>query len=233
MEELQSPEVLEREILEDARKKAFKILKTADEVVKAHTEAWEKKTAEAITELENHYAARRQEAVVEILARLPLEMRRIWSEKVEGFLRSATETWFEELSRTQVLDLLDRELGKRLAECPEFAADGTIRVMSCRLSPAEAETLIRKHLPGVSLIFENSPPAEQGEIPAPGSGQGDYPELALDIPVVKLTASIRRAVDFLLLKKRSELIAALLGPEALLGPGGTAGSGDFEGAQGD
>jgi hypothetical protein len=233
MEELQSPEILEREILEDARKKAFKILKTADEVVKDHTEAWEKKTAGAIAELENHYAARRQEAVVEILARLPLEMRRIWSEKVEGFLRSATESWFENLSRSQALDLLERELEKRLADCPDFAGAGTIRVMACHLSPAEAEALIRKHLPGAVLIFENSPSAENGEIPAPGSGQGDYPELVLDIPVVKLTASIRQAVDFLLLKKRAELIEALLGPAALLGPGGTTGSGDFEGARGD
>jgi vacuolar-type H+-ATPase subunit E/Vma4 len=233
MEELQSPEVLEREILEDARKKAFKILKTADEVVQTHTEAWEKKTADAVTELENHYAARRQQAVVEILARLPLEMRRIWSEKVEGFLHSAAESWFRDLSRSQALDILDRELEKRLADCPDFAAAGTIRVMPRRLSQAEAGALIKKHLSGAALVFENSPSAGNDEIPASGGGPEDYPELVLDIPAVKLSASIRQAVDLILLKKRAELIEALLGPDALLGPGGTTGDSDFEGAQGD
>jgi hypothetical protein len=233
MEELQSPEVLEREILEDARKKAFKILKTADEEVKAHTEAWEKKTAEAVTELENHYALRRQEAVVEILARLPLEMGRIWSEKVESFLLSASESWFEELSRPQALDILDRELEKRLEDCPDFAAAGTIRVSSRHLSQAEAGELVKKHLPAAVLVFENSPQAEHEKTPAPAGGPEYYPELVLDIPAVRLTASIRQAVDLLLLKKRAELIEALLGPEALSGPGGTNGDSDFEGAQGD
>jgi hypothetical protein len=220
MEELQSTEALDREILEDARKKAFKILKTADDAVKANHEAWEKKTRESIAELERHYTDRRQESVVEILARLPLEMRRIWSEKVEGFLQSATADWFGALSREQVLALLDRELERRVAECPEFAAAGTIRVGLNRLSQGEAGALVKKHLPGAVLAFENSI-----------SPQGDYPELVLDIPAVKLTASIGLAVDSLLLTKRAELIEALLGPEALTGPGGM--TGDSEGAQGD
>jgi hypothetical protein len=233
MEELQSPEVLEREILEDARKKAFKILKTADEVVKSHTKAWEKKTTEAIVELKNHYAARRQEAVIEILARFPLEMRRIWSEKVEGFLSSTVKSWFVDLSRSQVLGLLDRELEKRLADCPEFAAAERIHVMPRSISSAEAKALLQKRLPGAALIFDNSPQTEPAEKPVSENGREDYPELVLDIPAVKLTASIRQAVDVLLLKRRAELIEALLGPEALSGPGGVTGSGDFEGAQGD
>ena len=52
MEELQSTEILEREILEDARKKAMRILKTADDTIRAKTAEWEKKTADAVAELE-------------------------------------------------------------------------------------------------------------------------------------------------------------------------------------
>jgi hypothetical protein len=235
MEELQSTEALDRELLEDARKKAFRILKTADEAVKANAESWEEKTRAAVAELEKQYADRRQQTVVEILARLPLEMRRIWSEKVENFLDSAVEDWFRGLGREQVLALLARELEHRLAGCPEFAAAGTIRVGLNSLSRTDAGALIKKYLPQAVLAFEESPAPEE-TVPDsrnnPASS-GVYPELVLDIPEVKLTASIRQAVDFFLLKKRAELIEALLGPEALSGPGGVTTESEPEGAQGD
>ncbi|MDR1099559.1 MAG: hypothetical protein LBL28_03675 [Treponema sp.] len=234
MEELQSTEALDRELLEDARKKAFRILKTADDAVKANAESWEEKTRNAIAELEKQYADRRQESIVEILARLPLEMRRIWSEKVENFLDSAVEDWFKGLGREQVLALLSRELEHRLAGCPEFAAAGTIRVGLKCLGRTDAGPLLQKYLPQAVLVFEDSP--DGGEFPDsrnnPASS-GVYPELVLDIPEVKLTASIRQAVDFFLLKKRAELIEALLGPEALSGPGGVTTESEPEGAQGD
>jgi hypothetical protein len=226
MEEIQSPEVLEREILEDARKKAFKVLKGADEAVKANNAAWEKKTADAIAELENRYAARRKETAAEILARLPLDKRRIWSEKVEGFLVSAVADWFGALSREQILRFLDRELERRLADCPEFAAAGTVRAGFTHLSQTEAGSLVKKHLPGARLEFEELAP------PAGGKSRTGYPELVLNIPEVKLSASIKMAVDSLLLDKRAELIEALLGPEALRGPGALE-ERKSEGAQGD
>ncbi|MDR1238825.1 MAG: ATPase [Treponema sp.] len=226
MEELQSPEVLEREILEDARRKAFKILKSADDAVKANTGAWEKKTADALAELERRYSLKRQESASEILARLPLDMRRIWSEKVEGFLVSAVVDWFGALKREQILVFLDRELKRRLAECPEFAGAEMIRAGFTGLSQEEAGSLVKKNLPGAAPVFENLSGPENG------GRQGDYPELVLDIPAVRLTASIKMAVDSLLLNKRAELIEALLGPEALKGPGGLE-ERKSEGAQGD
>jgi ATP-dependent helicase YprA (DUF1998 family) len=234
MEELQSTEALDRELLEDARKKAFRILKTAGDAITANAESWEKKTREAIAELEKHYAGLRQESIVEILARLPLEMRRIWSEKVEAFLDAAVEDWFRGLSREQVLALLTRELECRLAGCPEFTAAGTVRVGIKSLSRTEAGALLRKHLPQAVPVFED-PPAS-GEMAAAENGpasSGSYPELVLDIPPVKLSASIKQAVDALLLSKRAELIEALLGPEALSGPGGVTPETGSEGAQGD
>ena len=60
MEELQSTEVLDREILEDARRKAFRILKTADDTVKSNTAGWEKKTAAALKDLNTRHEERRR-----------------------------------------------------------------------------------------------------------------------------------------------------------------------------
>jgi hypothetical protein len=231
MEEIQSTEVLDREILEDARKKAFKILKAADDAVAASAENWKQKTKDDMAELEKQYADRRQGSLVEILARLPLEMRRIWSEKVEGSLGAAVDAWFGALSRSQVLELLDRELKERLAVCPEFAAARTIRAGIFSLSQAEAEGLVKKHLPKAALVFENISPGDENPARETG-GRTDYPELVLDIPAVKLTASIKQAVNFQLLNQRAELIEALLGPEALAGPKDLPGSTVSEGAQG-
>jgi hypothetical protein len=231
MEEIQSTEVLDREILEDARKKAFKILKAADGTVKASEENWKQKTKDAIAELEKHYTDRRQETLVEILARLPLEMRRVWSEKVEGFLNTAVEAWFGALSRPQVLELLDRELAERLAVCPEFAGAPTIRVGIFSVSQAEAGDLIKKHLPKAALAFENVSPRDESPVRETG-GKTGYPELVLDIPAVRLTASIGQAVNSRLLSRRAELIEALLGPEALAGPKELPGTTIPEGAQG-
>jgi hypothetical protein len=231
MEEIQSTEVLDREILEDARRKAFKILKAADGVVKASAENWKKKTRDAMAELEKHYADRRQESLVEILTRLPLEMQRIWSEKVEGSLNAAVDAWFGALSRPRILELLDRELAVRLAVCPEFAGAPAIRVGIFSLSQAEAGDLVKKHLPKAALAFENISPRDEGPVRETGS-RTDYPELVLDIPAVRLTASIRQAVNSRLMSRRAELIEALLGPEALAGPKELPGTTIPEGAQG-
>jgi hypothetical protein len=228
MEELQSTEALDREILEDARKKAYRTLKTADDAVKANASAWEQKAAEAAAELEGRYEARRRRSLAEISARLPLDKQRIWSEYVEKLLDSAAADWFAGLSRERALALLENELAKRLAECPEFAAAKTVRVAWRGLEQAEAGALIKKQLPGVDLVFENSAAGEG----IPSSGGRAYPELALDIPAVRISSSINMLVDSLLHDKRAELIAALLGPGALSGPGRVGEQGISEGARG-
>jgi hypothetical protein len=223
MEELQSTETLDREILEDARKKAYRILKTADDAVKAGAAAWDKKTAEAIAELEAGYEARRRRSLAEIAARLPLDKRRIWSGYVEKLLDSSAAEWFAALGREQALALLGKELEKRLAECPEFAAAGKIRAAPRRLEKAEAEALVKKQLPRADLVFETPAPAPDGAA---------YPELVLDIPAVRITASINILVDSLLRGRRAELAGALLGPGGLSGPAGAGETGIAEGARG-
>lgn len=230
MEELQSTETLDREILEDARKKAYRILKAADDTVKAQTAAWEKKAAEALAELEGRYDARRQRSLAEISARLPLDKQRIWSEYLERLLDSAAADWFAGLGRDRALKLLEKELEIRLAECPEFAAAGKIRVAWSGLERAEAELIIKKRLPRADLVFESPATGEGAEKTAPRDRA--YPKLIVDIPAARITASIAMLVDTLLHDKRAELAAALSEPGALSGPGGAGERGIAEGARG-
>jgi vacuolar-type H+-ATPase subunit E/Vma4 len=202
MEELQSTEVLDHEILEDARKKAYRILKTADETVKANAAAWEKKIQDAVNELKLKYAERRKLAATEIMARLPLDKRRASSERIEGLLRDAEESWYKGLSREKVLSILKRELARRLRECPEFAgpADSGGKAFIRCLDAAEAEAILKELLPGHAFGIEE--------------GAGAAPGIVLESGAVRITASIGMALDDLLHEKRAELAAALLGQDS-------------------
>jgi vacuolar-type H+-ATPase subunit E/Vma4 len=204
MEELQSTEILDREILEDARKKAYRILKTADETVKANAGVWEKKTGEMLDDLRKKYAGQRELAAAEIMARLPMDKRRAKAEKIESLLRSAVESWYAGLRRDRVLSILEKELAKRLAVCDDFfAAGGQPRVLIHKLDRDEAGTILKTVLPGQDCLV--------GETAA-----GDlYPAIILENGSARITASIYQSVDFFLHEKRAELAGALLGETVL------------------
>ncbi|WP_461248314.1 ATPase, partial [Treponema sp. R6D11] len=141
MEELQSTEILDREILEDARKKAVRILKTADETVTAQTAEWEKKTLTNIDELDKKYEEQREISASKIMARLPIDKHRVKIEKIEALLSQAVETWFKNLSRQKILDILAEELKKRLALCEDFSKAAKINAGINGISRSEAETV--------------------------------------------------------------------------------------------
>ncbi|GHV37170.1 hypothetical protein AGMMS49546_04170 [Spirochaetia bacterium] len=200
MEELQSTEVLDREILEDARKKAYRILKTADDTVKANAAAWDKKARDAAAELKQRYAERSKRAAEEIMARLPLDKQRAESEKIEGLIGSAVDNWYAGLGRDRVLSILEGELRKRLEVCPEFNA-ANFRVVFHNLDQKEGEGLLKKVLPQGKWESEA----------APADGANKYPEIIIDSKTVKITASIQMVTGSLLGDYRSELTEALIG----------------------
>ena len=205
MEELQSTELLDREILEDARKKAYRILKSADDMVKANAAEWEAKIRLTVDELKAKYAERRKFAEAEIMARLPIDKCRARAEKIENLLGSAVENWYAGLGREQVLSLLEKGLAKRLVQCGEFfPGAGRCRAVIRNLSRDEGEAILRKVLPGIAYSMNEQSASEI------------YPEITLENEAVRITSSIQKTVDFFLHDKRSELIFALLGGEEAL-----------------
>jgi hypothetical protein len=223
MEEIQSTDVLDREILEDARRKAFRLIKTADDTVKADTLAWENKTVQAVEDLKTRFEERRKKSSDEIMARLPLDKRRADSEKIEALVRRALDAWYETQSRGRILGLLETELRLRLEACPEFqGADRSIKAMFYKISREEGEALLAKVLPpgswetvdyrlGVEGAASASSTGAGAAIRASGVLSGKYPELVLDSPGVRITASINMLVSSLLADYRSELSGALIG----------------------
>ena len=207
MEELQSTEILDREILEDARKKAHRILKTAEDAIKAKSADLEKNIDTALSELEERYAQQRKFAADEIMASLPIDKRRIKAKKIEELLYSAVQTWYAQLSHERILDLLEKDLAKRIAEGEKIVAIGDVRVQIHQIKQEEAKTILQKVLPGKSCVIE--------EI----HSMSAYPEIILETPQVRIYASISKIVDFFLGEKRAELIEALLGNAGISGEG--------------
>jgi hypothetical protein len=207
MEELQSTDILDKEILEDARKKALRILKAANDTIKAKSDDWESKLTAALDELNERYANRGKSADEEIMAVLPIDKQRARARKIEELLNSAVENWYSRLNRRRVLGFLQTELSKRLASCGDFSASGGIRAYIHKVEPAEAEAILKAVLPGKTCTIETmqSTPA--------------YPQITLENGEIRIYASIGKAVDFILGEKREELIAALLGENALAAGG--------------
>ncbi|MCL1958072.1 MAG: ATPase [Spirochaetes bacterium] len=203
MEELNSTEILDREILEDARKKAARILKTADDTINAKTSEWEKKTQEAIVELEKKYNGQREEASVNIMARLPVDKLRNKAEKIENILQSSVKAWYEGLSRQRIIEILTDELVKRLTVCAEFADSTKKRVFYNVLDRKEAEQLI-KNASGLTSKNWTDYSIEE-------SFSDGLPSITLETDDIRIIASLQKTVDLLLQEKRIELVEALVG----------------------
>ncbi|MDR1058474.1 MAG: ATPase [Treponema sp.] len=217
MEELHNTEVLDREILEDARKKAHRILKAAEDTVKEQTAAWEKKTRQELETLRRQYAERLERSREEILARLPLDKRRLRSEAMEFLLRRGMKQFLEELSRESLLSVLTGELRFRLEACAELDRETQRpRILYRGLSAAEALGIFKQL--GLIPAAEQPPAAEEEQRPAEDLAfihGGSLPGVLIETPQVRISVSVDAAAETLLEDKRAELAAALLGEGAL------------------
>jgi hypothetical protein len=209
MEELRSTEVLDKEILEDARRKAQRILKTADEAAVQASLAWEKKTKALIAKAKKRYAARLEQSQNEIMARFPLDKRRCRLAQIESFLNTAADDYIAGLGREGILGILGRELAVRIRECPEIAL-APCRVRSRGLEGDELEGLLRGLLPRETWTT--------GEDPGIRTLPGRFPAVVIDSEKLRITASVDGAALTLLKDKRFELATALLGEAALTDP---------------
>jgi vacuolar-type H+-ATPase subunit E/Vma4 len=219
MEELRSTEALDREILEDARKKAQKIIKTADESVKSQAQQWEKKTQETLAEIRNTYAQNTEKAKHEILARFPLDKLRLRSEIAENFLRDAMNDFLENLSRNNLLLIMEQELEKRLAACGAAelkvnSAEGRKIILAYqKMEESEVRIMLGK-------IVEK--PEVKGkcrlndfQIQEDTTSGAAFPAIVINTPAIRITASVENAAAEIMMNKRAELAVSLLGEGAL------------------
>ena len=225
MEELRTTEVLEREILEDARKKAARLLRSADDSVAQQRRDWDKKLNDDMESIRKTYMNRMKKAVEDIFARQPLDKRRLRLKTHEEFLSSAIDGFLSGLDRKRLLYVLEREL-LRLLETVNFEAAATAGGLAHK-----AVAVVRYS--GLSLsetcsIIDKSPAAFEwqfletfvsNDLSLSGlssqNAQSRFPLIVIETDAFRLTASVKATAAALLKENREELATALLGPEAL------------------
>jgi len=209
MEELQSTEALDREILEDARKKAFKVLKSSDDSISGSKTAWEQKLKTGLEKARDTYAEKGTTTRREIMARLPMDKRRIRLETIDTFLHKAMEHFLSSLDRAALLRILKNELALKAgqpgsagksSQSAEFSGEGEFRYRG--LSQKECSDLASAAFSGVSFRYTEDP------LPMIA---GSFPALLINFPHMRISVSADAAAENLLQDKRAELAAALLG----------------------
>lgn len=206
MEELHSTEILEREILEDARKKAQRILKNADDTINAKTAEWEKKTAEFIDNLKKKFDEQKEQTNEKVMARLGIDKLRAKAEKIENLLKQAIEDWYKSLEKTRILEILTKELSIRLVHCEDISACAKKNIYYSGLEQQDTEAII-KSIEKIAAIKWTELKQVQ-----PVS---HYPMIILETENLRVIASIKNSIDYFLLEKREELVEALVGRESM------------------
>ena len=201
MEELKSTEALDREILEDAREKALKIVLSTEETIKAHNLNWDKKLESALDSARKGYDERSLKIEGEIFARLPLDQKRRRSEAAENILLKAMDDFLRSLPRDKLLLILEKELLGRLKS---WAGGGmeiikeNVSVRYSNMDSSEAELILRK-----------IPDSGNWEIKK-DSVFHEFPSITINTPSMKINASVETAAAAILKAKRAELASALL-----------------------
>lgn len=226
MEELKTTETLDREILEDARKKAYKILKTADDTIAAQDRDWKKKTGDAIDSIRKAYAARTKKTEDETLARLPLDKRRLRSEYAEALLGKASEDFLRGRKREGLLEILEKALFSLLLHCvrngDSFTGPGGGRpeLRYSAMGLEECKTLMKR----IAASLEKE--AGSAGIDCLGSGEIEYvesgpeavhefPAIAINAGEIRLSVSVEAAAAAMVRDNRAELASALMGKGVL------------------
>ena len=222
MEELLTTEVLDREILDDARKRAYRILKTADDSLASQKKDWEKKLASDLDSIRNFYSERLKKSTEEIFARLPLDFRRLKLKTHEEYLSTALNGFLKGLEREKLLLILEEELLERLktvsveAAINDTAGNGgnfSAVVRYSALSLSETQAILNKAQLSGDWEFQEALAGDGSSNEQ--SDQTEFPAIVVDAKVFRLTASIETAAAALLRDNREELAVALLGTEVI------------------
>ncbi len=150
MEELRSTETLDREIRDDARRKAEKILKDADAECVTIAATVASRIAVTRSEKEKIAAENLAHYRSDAESRLPLEKERLIASFIDSSVRAALDAWFEGIGADRRLALYESLLaryktvlaGKRVnVSCAGYSIDAVGALVARALAPVSAAPL--------------------------------------------------------------------------------------------
>jgi V/A-type H+-transporting ATPase subunit E len=198
VEVVKTSEELEKQILEDARRKASRILENAEKECAAIRAEWENKLkveGERIDgELEMKMTALREE----LAASLPLDFMRTRLSFIEETVRGKLREVFQGLSEEENADIIT-VLVKRIQ--PVFEGK-TVVAYTGGIAAARAEKIL-KTIPGIAVKSMKSLPPEKGHGIILETSDGK----------IRFRGTFDELEKLLMEEHREELVEALLGKE--------------------
>jgi V/A-type H+/Na+-transporting ATPase subunit E len=199
MEILRTSEALETQILEDARRKAGRILEAVDKDLAALAAEGEARAAAEASRIRGECDAKILALRREMEAALPLENLRARLLFTERALREAMASYFESLGQ----DGLERVLRAMLRKPAALLAGAKLRVGFAGMEAAAARGIVEKAFPA-AVIEELSERAggARGLVLSTADGRALF------------RATLEDLEQILLEERRAQLAAALLGKDA-------------------
>jgi len=209
MEVLKTGEALESEILEDARRKAARILDAADKECAQIRKDWEREAEEERKRKAAQSEAQVAELDRELAASLPLDLMRARLAFIQEKITTALKELFDAMSPAELAGVL-RILLQRATK----PFQGTTVVVSCAgMDAAAASRLVKEAMPGVT-VQEARPADASANASANASDPTDKGILVTTVDGrLRYRATLGEVTVQLLEEHREELVTALLGKD--------------------
>jgi V/A-type H+/Na+-transporting ATPase subunit E len=205
METVRTSEVLESQILEDARARAKRLLQSADKECAAIRAEAERRDGEETRRLDAVRDARMAALRSDQGAALPLDFLRSRLEFLQKAVSGALQEMFDSFSA----DELHRVIGRQVAR-GAFAFNNQHLVVRCAgISEADARGIVAANVTGATVNAVTALPSDQ----AAEAGKGLIVETADGSR--RFRATLRELSELLLEEHREELVTALLGKDVL------------------
>ncbi len=204
METVRTSEVLESQILEDARAKAKRILGAADKECETVRAEWARRDAEEVRRLDAVQEARMAGMRHDLEASLPLDFMRARLSFFQKAVSAALEGLFKALDGQE----MGRVIGGQIARASFAFAGQELVVWRAGLSEEEARRIVTAGVPEAAVREVRQLPPEQ----AAETGTGIVVETADGSR--KFRATLQELSALLLEEYREELLTALFGKEA-------------------
>ncbi len=196
MEEIRGTEALEREILEDARKRADRIIRKAEENARLLGAQTEQRIKEAKAALLSEYQIKKKTAELEMLSRLPLEKARLDILYRDEMLRKALQEALASMNPR----LFGLWCVKRLACQAELVRKSPAKVLVHGLDSETMRDIGALFGQGSDISIEEAPTMKvRGLIVEPMDAS------------YRISLTENDLLEWLLDEKRGELAAALFG----------------------
>ncbi len=202
MEVLKSGDALEKQVLEDARAKAARILAEAERECAAVREEWQRRTEQDVRRIESERDARIQGVRKELESSLPLDFMRARLSYVQESVDGALKEHFAGLAPAE----LGRVIGGMLRRMPPVFQGATAVAFASGMSAQEVRRVVEDNVPGIRL-------QDVKEMAAAPSADGVDTGIVLETADrrVRFRGTLRELRAQLLESNREELAAALLG----------------------